>query len=115
MVAQPFSRMRFTPVTLPLRFRQVTFGPTLHDVLSLICHLPSSVMVALQIRSKCHKEKVRGRQGPAVTFSPFLLLLAKLYYPYMSVNGQIYSQIPCWLDDTVGNGAKIRSLIETNP
>lgn len=43
------------------------------------------------------KKRSGGHQGPAVTFSPFLLLLAKLYWPYMSVNSQIYCQIPCRL------------------
>lgn len=61
------------------------------------------------------KKRSGGRQGPAVTFSPFLLLLAKLYYPYMSVNDQIYCQILFRLDDTVGKGVKISSLIKTNP
>lgn len=78
MVAQPFSRMRFTPVTMPLRFRHVTLGPTLHDVLSLICRLLSSVMVALQIRSKCHKEKVRGSPRTSSHVQPFSFASGKI-------------------------------------
>lgn len=115
MAAQPFSRMMFTPVTLPLQFRHAPSA----QPFKMCCLWFVSCRVPLWLPCKFGQNATEirsgGRQGPTVTFRPFLLLLAKLYYAYMSVNGQIYCQIPCRLDDTVGNGAKISSLIETNP